>query len=152
MSPNILDNVDREPLPRKLDRRFGDKFSDLRNRPGERMKGSFPKFQQRNIGGGVLVGAVEAAILVIIEDTIGVPFGSDADVVGVDAVEETETGAVYTVNVNSPTQQIAEARAFIDSGTGFTTYLTDKLEVQNVEVLRTRTLRDTYQVDVLVED
>lgn len=149
--PNVRERMrkrlDRTPIWRKIEDKYDGPASDLRNRIsfGER----FPKFENRNFGGGVGAGVVAAGIITIIEDTVGVPFGADAEIIG---VEPQSDGILYTVNVNAPTQDIAEARAFIDAGTGFTTILTDLLDVRSVELTKTRMLRDTYQVQVMVED
>lgn len=145
----IRKRLDREPIWRRIEDRIGDRPSNIRNRPGGRLEKRFPKFENRNFGGGTAVGIVQAAIVTVIEDTVGVPFGADAEIIGVEPVSG---GVLYTVNVNAPSENIAKARAFIDAGTGFTTILTDLLDVRSVEVTKTRMIRDTYQVEVRVED
>lgn len=140
--------VDRKSIPRKLDDRFKNRVHNLRMKPGSRLE-RIPDFENRNFGSGKGLGILEAAIATIIEDTVGVPFGADADV---STSTVTENGVRYVVDVNAPTQNMAEARAFIDSGTGFTSILTDKLNVENVELLKVRTFRDTFRVTILVED
>lgn len=145
----LRSTLDREPVWRKIEDRFANPGHKFRNIPGSRIRSRVPNFQNRNFGAGKGVGIVEAAIAVILSETVGVPFGADADV---QSVEPAGNGTLYTVNVNAPTQNMAEARAFIDSGTGFTSILTDTLRVRNVELLDRRTLRDTYQIEVLIED
>lgn len=145
----VRDMLDREPVLRKLEDRFDDRLSSLRNRPGDMLSQRVPQIPNRNIGGGIAVGTVEAAIAIVLEETVGIPFGSDVEVVDTDSVRG---GTLYTVNVDSPFRNMARARAFFESTTGFTSLLTDLLEVQSTEVLRTRTIRDTYQVEVLVQD
>lgn len=140
--------VDRKSIPRKLDGRFKNRVHNLRMKPGSRLE-RIPDFENRNFGSGKGLGILEAAIATIIEDTVGVPFGADADV---STSTVTENGVRYVVDVNAPTQNMAEARAFIDSGTGFTSILTDKLNVENVELLKVRTFRDTFRVTILVEN
>lgn len=128
---------------------MGSRAHRIRNRPGSRIKKRAPKFDKRNFGGGVGAGAVAAGVATLIEDTVGVPFGGSVDTLSVENVED---GQVYTVNVNAPTQNMAEARAFIDAGTGFTALLTDLLDVRDVEIQNTRVLRDTYEVKLKIED
>lgn len=146
MTPDI---IDREPVWRKIEDRVDDRAHSLRNRPGKRVKRSIPSFENRNLGGGIAVGILEAAIAIILKDTLGVPFGSDTEAVG---AEPTGDGVIYTINVDAPFENMAQARAFIESGTGFTSVLTDRINVSNVDVLKTRVLRDTYQIEILVED
>lgn len=150
MVRNRLRNaLDREPIWRKINDRIRDKSSNLRNTPGERLANSFPQFPNRNIGGGVAVGIVEAGVAIVLERTLGIPFGAETEI---SDVSTTNRGTVFTVNVNSPFENMARARAFIESGTGFTTLLTEEMNVQSVEVLKTRTLRDTYQIEILIEN
>lgn len=141
--------LEMEPIWRKLEDRLEGPLHKLRNRPGTSIKKRFPQFENRNIGGGVAVGLVEAGVAVILEETVGIPFGSDVDTSG---ISKRPDGVVYTINVDAPTQNMAEARAFLDSGTGFTSILTDTLKVRDTEVLKTRAIRDTYQVEILVKD
>lgn len=145
----IRDALDREPIWRKAEDRLANPGNRIRNMPGSLIRARVPDFRNRNFGAGKGVGIVEAAIATILSETVGVPFGADADV---ESVSSANRGTRYTVNVNAPTRNMAEARAFIDSGTGFTSVLTDTLRVESVELLDTRTLRDTYQIDILIED
>lgn len=146
---NIKNTIDRKPILRRIEDKIKNPGHEIRNIPGSKIRARVPNFKNRNFGAGKGVGIVEAAIAVILSDTIGVPFGADADV---QSVESVRNGTLYTVNVNAPTKNMAEARAFIDSGTGFTSVLTDALRVESVELLDTRTLRDTYQIEVIIED
>jgi hypothetical protein len=147
MSPDILN---REPILRKIEDRIDDKAHRFRNNTFSKpIEERVPEIPKRNFGGGIGAGFVEAGIAVVLEDVIGVPFGADTDVVG---IEKTEEGMHYTVNVNAPLENMAKARAFIDSGTGFTGILTDVYDVRDVEVLKTRPLRDTYQVELMIKD
>lgn len=141
---------DREPILRKVEDSIDSSAHEARNRIlSEPLERRIPRLGPRNIGEGIAAGMVEAAVAVGIEDLFGVPFGATSDTINVKSVEG---GKVYTVNVNAPVQNMAKARGFLDSTTGFTSILTDKFEVSNVEVLNERILRDTYQVEVLVED
>lgn len=145
----MFKRLDREPIWRKLEDKVDSKASEVRNVPGSRLKRKFPQFENRNFGGGIAVGLVEAGVAMILKETVGVPFGSETEIVG---VTPRNGGVVYTINVDAPANNMAEARAFLESGTGFTSILTDKLEVENSEILKTRVLRDTYQIEILVED
>lgn len=93
------------------------------------------------------VGVIGSAL----EDLIAtyVPIGSDTEVVGISGRGD---GIVYTINTDAVFENMAKAEGFMESGTGFASFVTDKIDVENVEVLRTRPLRDTYQVEVYVED
>ena len=128
--------------------------SRVRNRPGEILKedlqreGILVRSQKRNLGNGIVVGTLETGIAVLLDHVIGVPLGADVDIIDSEVVDEqTER---YTVNVNAPTKNMAEVRAFLDSSTGFSGLLTEKFELEDTQVLRTRTVRDTYQVELLI--
>lgn len=136
-------------IVRSITNRLQDRTSRIRNRPSERMERSLPDFPERNLGGGVAIGAVNAGVATALEDVIGVPFGGSTDIIEVEAMQG---GVKYVMNVNAPTENMAEARAFIDSSTGFTSYLTDLYDVESVDVVKTRTLRDTYQIELVIRD
>lgn len=141
--------LDREPIWRRVEGRIDKRASRIRNRPGKAVARRLPQFPQRNFGGGITVGVVQAAISIVLERTVGIPFGADTEIVD---TEPASNGTLYTVNVDSPFENMAQAKAYFEANTGFTSLLTDLLEVRNVEVLKTRPLRDTYQVEILVED
>lgn len=141
--------IDREPIVKKAVDSVRDRFHRRRTSVDDVIERNTLQFENRNIGGGTAVGAASAAIAVVIEDTVGIPFGASSDIVGSRSVEG---GTEYTVNVNAPFRNMAEARATIDSSTGFTSFLTDRIDIENVEIQRTRVFRDTYQIDVLVEE
>ena len=147
----LKDALDREPFWRKAEDRIRNPTNRLRNAPGKQLRRRVPRFQKRNFGAGIGAGTVASGVAVILEDTVGVPFGADSDVQDVTPAGD-GSGNIYTVNVNAPTENMAKARAFIDAGTGFTSILTDALDVQDVEVLGTRMLRDTYQVKLKIKD
>lgn len=150
----VRDALDRDPPLMELQNRVSRPASRARNTPGKLLKtdlqerGFLPRTQKRNIGNGVAVGAIEAGIAVVLEQVIGFPLGASVDIIESEPIDETTER--YTVNVNAPTMNMAEVRAFIDSSTGFTSLLTERFELQNTEVLRTRTVRDTYQVELLI--
>lgn len=136
------------PLIGRVKDRLSEPLSKRRNKPGKRLEKRIPEVPNRNIGKGEAVGAVNAGLATILEDTLGFPFGATVDIVN---VETTPQGDVYTVNVNAPTENIARARAFIDSTTGFTSYLTDEYDIEEVEVLNKRFARDTHQVTLRIQ-
>lgn len=142
--------LDREPVWRKAEAKLDSVASQTRNRPGRRLRRQFPQLENRNIGGGVAVGAVEAGIAVVLKDSLGLPLQSDVEIVDTEMMGGRTVE--YTVNVDAPFENMARAEAFFDAAVGFTSLLTDKLQVEDVEVLKQRILRDTYQVKVLVED
>ena len=146
---NIRNALDREPIWRKLEDRVDKTASNLRNRPSRRLEEKLPQVPNRNIGGGVGAGLVEAGIAKVLEETVGIPFGSDTEIVDTEPVDD---GTMYVVNIDAPFENMAKARAFLEANTGFTSILTDELNVEEVEVLRTRPIRDTYQAEVLVVD
>lgn len=142
--------LNREPIWRKAEDKIDDTAHRARHRVlDEPLNRRVPRLGQRNIGEGIGVGLVEAGIAKILEETLGIPFGSDTEIVD---SNPTDGGMIYTVNVDAPLENMAKARGFLEGTTGFTSVLTDRYDVQNVEILKTRVLRDTYQVEVLVED
>lgn len=145
----VRNALDREPVWRRLEERFSNPGNRIRNAPGKRLQRRLPQFPNRNFGGAVGVGVIEAGIALILEDTLGIPFGSDTEIVDSQPVQG---GTLYTVNVDAPFENMAKARAFFESNTGFASLLTDLMDVESVEVLKTRTLRDTYQIQVEVQD
>lgn len=140
---------DREPIWRRIEDRIDNKSHNLRNRPGDRLRKRLPDFEHRNFGGGKAVGAIEAGVALAIDEVVGVPFGSDTEIVDSEPVSG---GMKYTINVDAPFENMAEFRAFYEGGTGFTSLLTDTINVSNTEVVKTRVLRDTYQMEIVVED
>lgn len=141
--------LDREPVWRRAEGVVARPASRVRNKPGSVLHRRFPQFESRNFGGAVGIGVIEAGIALILEDTLGIPFGSDTEIVNSQAVSG---GTRYTVNVDAPFENMARARAFFEANTGFASLLTDLLQVENVETLKTRALRDTYQVEIVVRD
>lgn len=145
----IRQALDREPVWRRAEERLSNPGTRIRNAPGKRLQNRLPQFPNRNFGGAVGVGVLEAGISKVLEETVGIPFGSDTEIVD---SQVASNGTLYTVNVDAPFENMAKARAFFESNTGFTSLLTDLIEVESTEVLKTRTLRDTYQIEIMVED
>lgn len=141
--------MESDPLFRRVENKIDTRASNARNATSDRLARRMPEFEHRNIGDGFAVGVVQAAIGKILKDSLGLPFGSDAEITDVEARVE---GTVYTLNVEAPTKNVAEVRSFFEAGAGFTSLLTDLLNVQRTEVLKQRVARDTYQVEILVVD
>lgn len=147
----LKQKFDREPFWRKAEDKLSNPGHNIRNRIDDRMSNTIPRFNKRNFGGGIGAGAVGAAVGTALEDVVGVPFGGSTDTIDVRPATDGR-GTVYVVNVNSPFASMAKVRAFIDAGTGFTSIITDQLNVEDVQVIGTRTLRDTYQIRLKVFD
>ena len=107
-----------------------------------------PTWETDNIEGGTLTGAMIAGVSVLLDD-YAVPLGSETEISDAEVVED---GVLYTVNVNAAFKNQARFKAMMESGTGFTSLLTDKFNVQTEGALKTRPARDTWQFEVLVED
>lgn len=136
-----------EPVLRRVGDRIDKRASNIRNRQSRRVRMLTPSMDRRNLGDGMAVGAAGSAVASAIEAYL--PIGSDTEIVG---VSESGKGVVYTVNIDAPFENLARAEASLESGTGFTSFITDKIEVKSASVLRSRPLRDTYQVEVYIED
>lgn len=143
------DFAEKEPVIRRLSNQFKGPARRIRDKQDQRLEDAFPPYKERNFGGGRGVGILGAAIGTALEDIVGVPFGGSSDIVG---VEDAPDGMVYTVDVNSPFETMAEARAAIDSSTGYTSFVTEEMDTMDVEVVKTRVLRDTYRVKLKIKD
>lgn len=143
----IRSTIDREPIWVRAQNRVKGRASRVRNRPSDAIERTVPDLENRNIGGGTLAGTGMAGISVILQDTLGIPFGASSDIIDVEPVDD---GQLYTVNVNAPTRVMADARATIDSTTGFTYLITDSVEIRSVEKLDERMVRDTWQIKLVV--
>ena len=156
--PNVKQKLqqrfDREPVWRRKEEEIQKLPRGAREKLNDLISTRFPRYENRNFGSGIIAGAAQAGIADVLEDVIGVPFGAETEMVGIDnsATMDGTSGVEYTINVNAPTQTMAEARAFVESGTGYTSLLTDLLKVENVELVKSRALRDTYEIVVFVED
>jgi len=106
-----------------------------------------PTWETDNIERGTLVGLTTAAIA----SAAGtyVPIGSETEIAD---VEKVDGGTLYTVNVNAAFRNQAMFRSLMESGTGYTSLITDKNRVSDDQILKKRPARDTYQFEVLVED
>lgn len=139
---------DRPSVVRKAADRFDGPFSERRNNIPERIARMTPDFQQRNLGDGFGIGYIAAGVAVIIEDTVGVPFGASSDTVN---IERNGNVFTYTVDTNAPFPNMAKARAAIDAGTGFTGVFTERIEFQSFEKVKERPFRDTYRIKVRID-
>lgn len=145
----LKERFDREPVWRKATDVVQEPGHNIRSRVNNTFSGRIPEFRYRNIGGGLTTGTVAAVVATVLEDTVGLPFGGSADVVSAEPVDK---GMRYVIDVNAPLESMAKVRAFIDAGTGFTSLVTDQLDVQDTEIIKTRTLRDTYRVTLEIEN
>jgi len=137
----------REPIVRAVSNRFSGRASKIRNRPGKVLENTIPKLPNRNLGGGVAVGAIGAVIIRAVKDYI--PLATDVDIVG---TQDTDGGVLYTINVDAPMMDVAEFEAFMESASGLTSIITDSIDIQDTKVLKTRMVKDTYEIKVLVQD
>lgn len=147
----LKERFDREPIWRRAEGKFAGPGHRARNKINSSTGDKVPRFDNRNFGGGIGVGTVGAVVATVLEDTVGLPFGGSSDIVNVETLEGGDATR-YEVNVNAPIEHMAKVRAFIDSGTGFTSILTDELDVEDVEIIDVRTLRDTYQIELIIRD
>lgn len=136
--------LNRKPIGRRLSDRTGERTHPMRNKLSKKLS-SMPRVGDRNVGEGIVASAVLSGAITILEDTVGVPFGGAVETVSAE-YERSSGDTVYTLDVNAPTEGIAKARAFINSGTGFTAYLTEKYDIEDVTVTGKRVARDTYRV------
>lgn len=143
----VRDALPDEPLLRSVGDRLDRRASNVRNRQSRRVQMVTPSLDRRNIGDGMAVGAIGSAI----EDIVSayVPIGSDTEIVG---ISEEGEGVIYTINTDASFENMAKAEGLMESGAGFASYITDRIDVKDVQILRTRPLRDTYQMKVYVED
>jgi hypothetical protein len=105
-----------------------------------------PTWENDTIERGSLIGLTTAAIASATKTYV--PLGSETEIAN---VEKVEGGTKYTVNVNAGFRNQAMFRSIMETGTGYTSLITDRNEIVDEEVLRKRPLRDTYQFEVLVE-
>jgi hypothetical protein len=128
--------------------RVGSKSHDLRLKFSNAIVTVTPTWDNDNIQPGTAAGAIMAGI-VMVSDEFYVPINADTEIV---ATESVENGTKYTVNVDSPFEQQARFRAMMESGTGFTSLITDDFEYGESEVLNKRVVRDTWRYEITVQD
>lgn len=119
----------------------------LRIRTEDAVVSVAPTWNDKNIHQGTLIGALTAAIASVAQTYV--PIRADTDVTDKEPVDG---GILYTVDVNAAFRNQAMFRSMIDAGTGYTSLITDKFNIQDEEVIKKRPLRDTYQFKILVED
>lgn len=118
-------------------------FSNVRNYPVEKWRKS------QDLVDGQLFAIATAAVAEVINSGLRVPFGADSQIHDSETLSD---GVRYYVDVNAPFKSTAEGRATIDSGTGFTSFFVDDIEVEDVKRINTRPGRDTYRVTLVVRD
>lgn len=106
-----------------------------------------PTWETDNIERGTLVGLTTAAVASAVDTYV--PIGSETEITD---VEKVSNGTLYTVNVNAAFRNQAMFRSIMESGTGYTSLITDKNRVSSDSILKKRPGRDTYQFEILVED
>lgn len=136
------------PILGFVKRKASEPLSRARNRPGQKAAKRLPEGNLSGWERGEAIGAVNAGLAVVLEETLGVPFGATSEITNVEPVDG---GNVYTVNVDAPSENIAKARALIDSSTGFSSYLIDEYDIEDVEMINIRPVRDTHQIKVKVK-
>lgn len=141
--------LDRKGIIRRLEHRTNGPGGDFRNGPGRVIRNNVPEFENRNIGGGRVAGIIGATIAEFAQEALPLPYGVETEVTH---VEDTEKGARYIVDVDAGTENIARARAFYDTGAGLASYLTDVLHVESVKLVNSRVLRDTYRLELEIEE
>lgn len=143
----IKDALGDEPVLRRVSNRFSKRASNVRNRQSKRVQKATPSMDRRNIGDGMAVGVIGSAL----EDIVAtyLPIGSDTEVTN---TRRHGDGIIYTINTDAVSENMAKAEAFMESGTGFASFIVDNIDVDTAEVVRTRPLRDTYMIEVYVED
>lgn len=113
--------------------------SEFRNNVSDTVRSTIPDLGDRNIGEGRLI-ALQLAPL-------GAIFGGTVDITN---TREVDGGTIYTVTVNSPSRNIAEATSYLAAGNGIASYVVDRLERQDIEVKNERIIIDTYEAKVFV--
>lgn len=125
------------------------KGRDVRTNIDRRLKDSAVNPANENISTGTFVGAVGTLIVWTLEDYLPGQVVAQADVVGVEPVDQ---GLKYTVDANAMIESQSRFRAILDSGTGVTSLWTDEIDVESVELIKSRPARDTYRYEIVVRD
>lgn len=137
-------------LAEKIQRQVDDKadpLHDLRVNVNDTIVEISPTVHNENFQQGTLVGAYVSAVAQIVDEYV--PILADTEIVGTEPVEN---GTRYTVNVDSPLKSQARFRAMMESGTGWTSYITDRYDMEEPEAIKKRLTRDTWQVEITVLD
>jgi len=127
-----------------------DSGHDVRVELGDKIVEVTPNYANENINPGTAAGAV-TAVLVTISNTY-VPtslFFGDTEVT---SVEQTDDGAIYDVNVDAIFENEGRFRAFIESGQGIQSLVSEDFEMQNnPEPFNKKPLQTTWQYQVKVK-
>jgi len=121
---------------------------DVRTNIGDTIVSVTPNYENENINPGTATGVIMAGIATVL-DQYAVPMSADTEVADVESVEN---GTKYTVNVDAGFRQQARFRGMMEAGSGYTSFFTDGFEVSDMDSIRERLVRDTWQMDVVVED
>lgn len=138
----------------KLSRRVSDRVNakaeaghEVRTYVGDRLVEVSPNFDNENFNKGTITGAFVSAIAAVVNEYV--PIAADTEIVDSEPVQD---GTRYTVNVDSPLESQARFRAMLESGTGWTSYLTDEFDMEDPQAIHKRPARDTWQVEVTVKE
>ena len=107
-----------------------------------------PTWETENIDPGTLVGASIAALSAVLDDS-PTPLGSDTEIVDTEVIDG---GVRYKVNVDSAFRNQGRFKAMMESGTGFTSLITDRFDVEEEDALKERPVRDTWQYKIVVDE
>lgn len=119
----------------------------IRQKIDQRLKDTAVSPANDNIDAGTIVGAVGTAIVWLFEDYLPGRVAADAEIADVETVDG---GIRYTVDSNAMIESQSRFRAILDSGTGITSLWTDEIEVQSIELVKARPVRDTYRYEIVV--
>lgn len=134
---------------RKRTNQITDEGRSIRTQIDERLKDSEVNPANENITTSTFVGAVGTAIVWLLEDYLPGRIGADAEIVGADPSGE---GVTYTIDTNAMIESQARFRSVIDAGTGITSLWTDEIEVESIELVKSRPARDTFRYEITVID
>lgn len=117
---------------------------------GDKIVEVTPNYANDNINPGTAAGAV-TAVLVSISNTY-VPTSLFFGDSGISSVEQTSDGTIYDVNVDAIFENEGRFRAFIESGQGIQSLVSEDFEMQSEpEPVNKKPLQTTWQYQVKVK-
>lgn len=149
----VLEPGDRLDIPeraRKNSSRLRPVAKGLRDAINE-VGGNVINLPNENIDDGVGIAALATAVAYVAEDYLPIRLGASISTVDIEEVEGQEQTFDYTLDVNAALENQARLKAKVQSGTGFTSLWSDKLEVLDYEEIATRPARDTYRYKIRVQ-